>query len=54
MVFNVHSSGDTDVTCCVSGCELAWFPTWTLLVTQMWPVVFQDVSWPSFQCALFW
>ena len=44
----VHSSGNTGVVCCVLECELAWFSTCTLLVTQMWPVVFQDVSCPSF------
>ena len=41
----MHSSGDIDVTCFVSGCELVWFLMCTLLVTQMWPALFQDVSW---------
>ena len=63
------------MTCLVSGCELAWFLMWLVLVTKtvaslisgcelalflMWLVLvtetvsFQDVSWPGFQCALFW
>ena len=47
-MFDVHSSGNTDVACLVSGGELAWFLICTLLVTQMWPVLFQLVSWPGF------
>ena len=37
----------------VSGCELAWFLMCTLVVT-LWPVLFQLVSWPGFECLLFW
>ena len=67
----MHCSGDADVACFISGCELtwflmctvlviqtvtclvlvgelAWFLICTLLVTQMWPVLFQAVSWPCF------
>ena len=36
------------VACLVSVCELAWFLICSLLVTQMWPVLFQIVSWPGF------
>ena len=53
LVFNVHSFGDTECTCLVLGCELAWFLMCTPLVT-LWPVMFQMVSWPSFQYVLFW
>ena len=31
----------------VSGGELAWFSMYTFLVT-LWPVLFQEVSWPYF------
>ena len=34
------------VTCLVSACELAWFLTWSLLVT-LWPLLFQVVGWPG-------
>ena len=44
----MHSSGDTDMASFVSGGELACFSMCTLLVTQMWPLLFQDVSWPCF------
>ena len=36
------------VACLVLGCELAWLLMGTLVVTQMWPVLFQNVSWPCF------
>ena len=38
----------------VSVGELSWFVMCTLLVTQGWPVLFQEVRWPCFWCALFW
>ena len=38
----------TDVACFVSVGELAWLLMCTLLVTQMWPALFQDVSWSGF------
>ena len=37
----------------VSVGELAWFSMCNILVT-LWPVLFQDVSWPGFQFAIFW
>ena len=36
------------VVCLVLECELTRFSMCTLLVTQMWPVLFQVVSWPAF------
>ena len=33
------------MACLVSVCELAWY---SLLVTQTWPVLFQEVSWLGF------
>ena len=36
------------VACLVSEGELHLFLMCTFLVTQMWPVFFQDVSWPHF------
>ena len=36
------------VACLVSEGELAWLEMCALLVTQMWPVFFQLVSWPGF------
>ena len=43
----MHSSGDTDVSHLVSECELTLFLMYTLLVTKMWPVLFQNVSCPG-------
>ena len=45
-------SGDTHVASLVSGGELAWLLMCSVLVTQMWPVLFQEVSWPGFKCTL--
>ena len=44
----MYFSGNTDMACLVSGGELAWFSMQTVLVTQMWPFLFQWVSCPSF------
>ena len=43
----MDSSGDINVACPVSVGELASSLMWTLLVTQMWPVLIQAVSTPS-------
>ena len=52
--FNVHSPGDKDY-------GLSCFRMWVGLVFnvhflwyRLWPVLFQRVSWPGFQFALFW
>ena len=47
LVFNVHSSSDTDLTHLASASELAWFLMWTLLVTQTVPCLISvcELAW---------
>ena len=53
LVFNVYSYGDKSVACLTEG-GLACFSMCSLLVTRVWPILFQDVSWPGFKYVLFW